>query len=67
MKSQNELIANIRLTTSKIQEKYPELIKYMKVIPGDLSLDTNKELTSITLKDYLDSLNSLLETYAKEH
>ena len=67
MESKNELNDKIRLTTLKIQENYPELIKYMNEIPRDLSSGTVKKVNNNELKDYLASLNDLLETYAKEH
>lgn len=67
MESQNDLNDNIRLTTLKIQEEYPELIKYMNEIPRKFLSSTKKEINNKELKDYLDSLNNLLETYAKKH
>ena len=67
MESKNELNDNIRLITLKIQEDYPELIKYMNEIPRSLSSGTEKKVNNNELKDYLASLNDLLETYAKEH
>lgn len=65
METQNELNDKIRLTTLKIQEENPELIKYINEIPRDF-LNT-KEVNNKALKDYLNSLNQILETYAKEH
>jgi hypothetical protein len=67
MESQNDLNENIRLTTLKIQEEYPELIKYMNEIPRSFLSSTEKGINNKELKDYLDSLNNLLETYAEEH
>jgi len=67
MESQNDLNENIRLTTLKIQEEYPELIKYMNEIPRNFLSSTEKGINNKELKDYLDSLNNLLETYAEEH
>ena len=67
MKSQNDLNNNIRLTTSKIQEEYPELIKYLDEIPRNFLSKEEKGINNKELKDYLDSLNNLLETYAKKH
>ncbi|AUC82021.1 hypothetical protein [Lacinutrix sp. Bg11-31] len=67
MESQNELNENIRLTTIKIQEEHPELIKYIDEIPRNFLLKTEKEVNNKALKDYLDSLNKILETYSKEH
>ena len=67
MESQNDLNDNIRLTTLKIQEEYPELIKYMNEIPRSFLSSTEKGVNNKELKGYLDSLNNLLETYAEEH
>jgi hypothetical protein len=67
MESQNDLNDNIRLTTLKIQEEYPELIKYMNEIPRNFLSNVEKGVNNKALKDYLDSLNAILETYAKEH
>jgi len=67
MESQNDLNENIRVTTLKIQEEYPELIKYMNEIPRSFLSSTEKGINNKELKDYLDSLNNLLETYAKKH
>lgn len=67
MQSQNDLNDNIRLTTLKIQEEYPELIKYMNEIPRSSLSSSEKGVNNKELKGYLDSLNNLLETYAEEH
>lgn len=67
MESKSTLNENIRLTTLKIQEEFPELIKYIDEIPRNLQLNTEKSVSKKALKDYLNSLNNLLETYAKEH
>jgi hypothetical protein len=67
MESQNDLNDKIRLTTIRIQEENPELIKYINEIPRSFLNKTEKEVNNKALKDYLDSLNKILETYAKEH
>ncbi|WP_117880286.1 hypothetical protein [Aureibaculum luteum] len=67
MESQNELNDKIRLTTTKIQEEHPELIKYINEIPRSFLSNVDKGINNIELKSYLDSLNNLLETYAKKH
>lgn len=67
MESQKELNDKIRLTTIKIQEENPELIKYIDEIPRIFPFKTEKDVNTKALKDYLDSLNQILETYAKEH
>ena len=67
MESQNELNETILLTTLKIQEEFPELTKYLDEIPRNFQSNTEKGVNNKALKDYLDSLIDLLETYAKEH
>ncbi|MFT6843078.1 MAG: hypothetical protein ACJASR_001852 [Psychroserpens sp.] len=67
MKSKNDLNDNIRLITLKIQEEYPELIKYMNEIPVNFLSNSENGITNNELKSYLDSLNNLIEKYAKEH
>ena len=67
MESKNDLNDNIRLTTLKIQEEYPELIKYMNEIPINFLSNSEKGVTNKELKGYLDSLNNLIGKYAKEH
>ena len=67
MKSKNDLNDNIRLTTLKIQEEYPELIKYMNEIPVNFLSNSERGITNNELKGYLDYLNNLIEKYAKEH
>ncbi|WP_299780861.1 hypothetical protein [uncultured Formosa sp.] len=67
MESQDELNENIRLITIKIQKENPELIKYINEIPRGIPLKKEEKLNKEALKDYLDSLNNILKTYAKEH
>ena len=67
METQNNLNYNILLITLKIQKEYPELIKYMNEIPVNFLSNSEKGVTNIEIKGYLDTLNNLIETYAKEH
>lgn len=66
MESQNDLNTNIRLTTLKIQEEHPELVKYINEIPRIFFKD-EKAVNNKALKGYLDSLNNILETYSEKH
>jgi hemerythrin len=67
MESQKYLNDNIRLTTLKIQEEHPELIKYINEIPRNYLVKKDGEVNNKALKEYLDSLNNILETYSKKH
>ena len=67
MENQNNLSNKIFLTTEKIQKEFPELMKYLDEIPINFPLNNEKDVSQNALKDYLDSLNDLFETYAREH
>ncbi|OBX23423.1 MULTISPECIES: hypothetical protein [Bizionia] len=67
MEAYNDLNNHIRLTTLKIQEDYPELVKYMNEIPRNYLNKTGKEVNEKELKGYLNSLNNLIKTYTKTH
>ena len=67
MESQKYLNDNIRLITLKIQEEHPELIKYINEIPRNYLVKKEGEVNNKALKEYLDSLNNILETYSKKH
>lgn len=65
--SQDELSKRILSTTVKIQNEFPELIKYLNEIPVYRESLADKCINIEALQDYLDSLHRLLETYKKEH
>lgn len=67
MKSKQHLNQDIFLTTNKIQEEYPELLKYIDEIPEHFLTFSNKGVSKEELRDYLESLDDLLQTYAKVH
>ena len=47
--------------------KYPELSKYLGEMPVTIPDSTNSEINIKTLKEYYDSLISLLKKYAPSH
>ena len=53
--------------TLKIQNEYPELSKYLIEIPVTIPDIINPEINSRTLKDYYESLNSILKEYVPNH
>ncbi|CAM3606322.1 hypothetical protein FLGE108171_05565 [Flavobacterium gelidilacus] len=67
MKQQDSLTKKISEITAKIQTEYPELIKYLDEIPRNFHSTGNGKVSQKALQDYLNSLNDLLKTYAKEH
>lgn len=67
MKGEEEVNADLLMITMRIEEKYPELSKYIAKIPvsnsmGDLPAENIK-----VLKDYYESLVILLYHFSKNH
>lgn len=67
MDSQNKLIDKIKLTTMEIHKEYPELVEDMTEVSKTFLSDTKNGTNNNKLKDYLDSLNGIIETHKKEH
>ncbi len=67
MKTEKELNVAILKITMKIQHEYPELSKYLGEMPVTIPDSTNSEINIKTLKEYYDSLISLLKKYAPSH
>ncbi len=67
METQNELNAKILEMTMTINEKYPELAKYLGEMPVTIPDVQNPEINIKSLRAYYDSLTSLLENYILEH
>lgn len=67
MDYQDDLTQQILIKTEIIQKEFPELMKYLEEIPGNIQFKTEKNVNQKALKDYLDSLNNLIETYTKQH
>jgi len=66
MKTEKELNADILKITLTIQAKYPELSKYITEMPVTIPNKETPEINSTHLKNYYDSLVSLIEGYKKE-
>lgn len=67
LESEKELNAKILDITMIIQKKYPELSKYLGEMPVTIPDKKRPEISSKNLREYFDSLNSILENYAREH
>lgn len=67
VESQNGIYQSIFSTTTKIQNEFPELMKYLDEQPENFLSMTHKGENKKELKNYLDSLDQLLKTYTKEH
>ncbi|HSL88592.1 MAG TPA: hypothetical protein VK870_04785 [Ignavibacteriaceae bacterium] len=67
MESAKELNVKILDITMIIQEKYPELLKYLGEMPVTIPDKKSPEIDCKNLREYYDSLSSILENYAREH
>jgi hypothetical protein len=67
MKTVIELNDEILKITMTIQQKYPELSKYLVEMPVTIPNEDDPEINCKNLQDYLNSLNSLLDTYVPNH
>lgn len=67
MKNEKEINADILNITMVIQEKFPELSKYIDEMPVTIPNVALPEITIKILKDYYDSLTILLRDYDENH
>jgi hypothetical protein len=67
MKTEKELNADILKITMLIQDKSPELSKYIAEMPVTIPNVATPEINIKILKDYYDSLVILLKDYDKNH
>jgi hypothetical protein len=66
MTTEKELNEAILKITLHIQSTFPELSKYIEEMP--ITIPTaNPEIKLKNLKDYYNSLNTLVNKYAKSH
>jgi len=65
MKTENEI--NIIETTMAINEKFPELSKYIVEMPVMIPNINEPDINEKSLKDYQSSLDVLLNKYAANH
>ncbi len=61
METEKELNAKILAITMQIQEKHPELSKFIGEMPETIPDEKNPEINIETLKEYYESLNMLLK------
>jgi Ni,Fe-hydrogenase III large subunit len=62
---QNTLMADIFVTTTKIQKKFPELYENLWETP--LFLSRKRGLGTVDFEQYLESLKTQLKTFEKRH
>ena len=67
MKTEKELNADILNITMLIQEKFPELSKYIAEMPVTIPDVATPEITVKILKEYYNSLNILIKDYDQNH
>ena len=67
MKTEKELNDDILKITMTIKETYPELSKYIIEMPLKISSTVSEEMNLKNLKDYYDSLETVLKKYTNTH
>lgn len=67
MESINDLNKKITNITMLIQEKYPELSKFLNEFPITIPKEESPEINISILKDYFNSLDTLLKDYIIQH
>ena len=67
MKTEKQLNEDILRITLLIQEKYPELSKYIAEFPVTNPDKEHPEINAKHLANYYDSLKNVLKTYAPTH
>ena len=61
MDTEKDLLVKIMQVTRKIQDNHPELCKFLSELPETISSDDNNEINAVALRNYLESLNELME------
>ena len=67
MKTEHEINKNIIEITMAIDEKFPELSKYIDEMPVTIPNTNDPEINETNLEDYQSSLDVLLNKYAANH
>lgn len=66
MENEKAFNARIARITAIIQDRYPELTKYLDEMTTTIPYQKHPEISTLALKNYYDSLDSLVRNYAKE-
>ena len=67
MQSEKDLNKKIMEITMLIQEKYPELSKFLNEMPATIPIEENPKINSENLQKYLNSLEDMVKKYSIEH
>lgn len=65
MYNEKKLNKEIHRLTTKIYEKYPELVKYLDEL--QTTIPDNKALTIESLREYKNTLEKIIKDYEKDH
>ena len=66
MENEKELNARILSLTELIQEKYPEILKFLDEMPLTIPDQRRPKINVHTLKNYYDSIHNLLKKHITE-
>lgn len=67
MANLNNILAQIFKLTAKIETKYPELYKYLGENPVTIPSEDHPDINLTVMKNYLESLKSLLKHHIETH
>ncbi len=67
MHTEKELNDGILKITMRINEKFPELSKYIEEIPITIPNAASPDISNKILKDYYNTLAALLKKYEDNH
>jgi hypothetical protein len=67
MKSELEINKDIINIMAVIEEKYPELLKYISEMPVKIGEEVDEATNIISLSEYYESLETLLNNYTPNH
>jgi hypothetical protein len=66
MKKLHKILNEITQLTINIETNYPELYRSLDENPMTLPTSQNPQMDKVVMKQYLDSLKELLESYVEE-
>ncbi|MCX6210614.1 MAG: hypothetical protein NTZ59_14210 [Bacteroidetes bacterium] len=67
IKNEIELTKTILTTTMNIEKEFPELSKYIEEMNVTIPKENLPEIDTATLKEYQNSLDTLLKNYKINH
>ncbi len=66
MNREQELLTEISTITRQIEERAPELLKYLDETPMTIPDVNNPEVENKNLEEYLESLKEIMKKYEEE-